>query len=89
MTPDRRVEEILEHVWTEREVGRDSAKGILAAAASEHAPDAHESDLHDLAAGCRAVCCPSCGYGFPQETGLAGRLRRLMDRFEERRARKA
>jgi DtxR family Mn-dependent transcriptional regulator len=48
--PARRVEEILEHVWTEREAGRDSAEGILAAAASEHAPDVHTSDLHDLAA---------------------------------------
>jgi hypothetical protein len=37
-----------------------------------------------LAAGCRVVCCPSCGYSFPQETGLAGRLRRAIDRFKER-----
>ncbi len=48
--PARRVEEILEHVWTEREVGRDSAEDILAAAASEHAPDARASDLDGLAA---------------------------------------
>jgi hypothetical protein len=35
-----------------------------------------------MAGGCRVVCCPSCGYGFPQETGgLAGRLRRLLDRL--------
>jgi hypothetical protein len=37
-----------------------------------------------LAAGCRVVCCPSCGYSFPQESGLAGGLRRLIDRFKER-----
>ncbi len=49
-TPDRRVEEILEHVWTEREEGRDTAPGILAASASEHAPDVRASDLHELAA---------------------------------------
>jgi hypothetical protein len=33
-----------------------------------------------LAKGCRVVCCPSCGYSFPQETGLAGRLRAWLDR---------
>ena len=37
-----------------------------------------------LAAGCKVVCCPSCGYSFPQETGLAGGLRRLLDRFQKR-----
>ncbi len=47
--PARRVEEILEHVWTEREAGRDSASGILSASASGHAPDARPSDLDDLA----------------------------------------
>jgi DtxR family Mn-dependent transcriptional regulator len=46
----RRLEEILEHVWTEREEGRDAASGILAAAASEHAPDARGDDLGELAA---------------------------------------
>jgi hypothetical protein len=30
------------------------------------------------------VCCPSCGYSFPQEAGLAGGLRRLIDRFKDR-----
>ncbi|HEX9291425.1 MAG TPA: hypothetical protein VF904_18030 [Anaeromyxobacteraceae bacterium] len=30
--------------------------------------------------GCKVVCCPSCSYSFPQETGLAGRLRALLDR---------
>jgi hypothetical protein len=39
-----------------------------------------------LAKGCSVVCCPSCGYGFPQETGLAGRLRRFIDRVKDRRA---
>jgi hypothetical protein len=34
-----------------------------------------------MARGCRVVCCPSCSYSFPQETGLAGRLRRLLDRI--------
>jgi DtxR family Mn-dependent transcriptional regulator len=50
--PNRRVEEILEHVWTEREEGRDAAAGILAAAAaaSEHAPDTRADDLRALAA---------------------------------------
>jgi len=48
--PNRRLEEILEHVFTEREAGRDAASGILAASASEHAPDARASDLQDLAA---------------------------------------
>ncbi len=37
-----------------------------------------------MAAGCRVVCCPSCGYSFPQETGLAGGLRRLLDRFQRK-----
>ena len=33
-----------------------------------------------MAKGCSVVCCPSCGYSFPQETGLAGKLRRMLDR---------
>ncbi len=45
----RRLEEILEHVWTEREAGRDAAAGILAASASDHAPDARAQDLAELA----------------------------------------
>jgi len=44
-----RAEEILEHVWTEREQGRDAATGILAASASEHAPDVRSADLQELA----------------------------------------
>ena len=48
--PNHRQEEILEHVWTEREEGRDAAAGILAAATSEHAPDARADDLRALAA---------------------------------------
>jgi DtxR family Mn-dependent transcriptional regulator len=43
------AEEILEHVWTEREEGRDGAEGILRASASGHAPDAHAADLQELA----------------------------------------
>jgi DtxR family Mn-dependent transcriptional regulator len=46
----RRLEEILEHVLTEREEGRDAPAGILAASASEHAPDARAADLAELAA---------------------------------------
>ncbi len=34
-----------------------------------------------MAKGCSVVCCPSCGYSFPQERGLAGGLRRLIDRM--------
>ncbi|HET8540608.1 MAG TPA: metal-dependent transcriptional regulator [Anaeromyxobacter sp.] len=44
-----RQEEILEHVWTEREEGRDAASGILAASTSEHAPEARAADLQELA----------------------------------------
>jgi hypothetical protein len=33
-----------------------------------------------LAKGCKVICCPSCSYSFPQETGLAGRLKALLDR---------
>jgi hypothetical protein len=37
-----------------------------------------------LSRGCSVVCCPSCGYSFPQETtGLAGGLRRLIDRLKQ------
>ncbi len=35
-----------------------------------------------MAKGCSVVCCPSCGYSFPQEKGLAGGLRRLIERFK-------
>ncbi|WP_242346185.1 hypothetical protein [Anaeromyxobacter terrae] len=35
-----------------------------------------------MAKGCRVVCCPSCSYSFPQEAGLAGGLRRLIDRLK-------
>lgn len=48
-----RAEEILEHVFTEREEGRDGAAGILAASASSspagHAEDPREADLAALA----------------------------------------
>ncbi len=34
-----------------------------------------------MSKGCKVLCCPSCGYSFPQEeTGLAGRLRSWLDR---------
>lgn len=33
-----------------------------------------------LASGCAVVCCPRCAYSFPQEVGLAGLLRRWLDR---------
>jgi DtxR family transcriptional regulator, Mn-dependent transcriptional regulator len=49
--PDaRRQEEILEHVFTEREEGRDAAASILAASVSDHAPDVRDADLALLAA---------------------------------------
>jgi DtxR family Mn-dependent transcriptional regulator len=49
--PSRRLEEILETVYTEREGGRDDAGGILAAAGAEHAPSASTRDLEDLRQG--------------------------------------
>ena len=34
-----------------------------------------------MARGCRVVCCPSCGYSFPQENaGLAGKLKQFFQR---------
>lgn len=30
--------------------------------------------------GCKVICCPSCSYSFPQETGLAGRLKAFLER---------
>ncbi|MCM2334223.1 MAG: hypothetical protein NDI82_09785 [Anaeromyxobacteraceae bacterium] len=34
-----------------------------------------------MSRGCRVVCCPSCGYSFPQENaGLAGRLKQFFQR---------
>ncbi len=38
-----------------------------------------------MSKGCKVLCCPECGYSFPQETGVAGGLRRLFDRLEKRR----
>jgi DtxR family Mn-dependent transcriptional regulator len=49
MTPQK-AEEILEHVWTEREQGRDAAQGILAASAAGHAGQAGAGDLEHLGA---------------------------------------
>ena len=35
-----------------------------------------------LASGCAMVCCPRCGYGFPQEErGLAGMIRKALVRL--------
>jgi hypothetical protein len=34
-----------------------------------------------MSGGCKVVCCPSCGYSFPQENaGLAGRLKQFLQR---------
>jgi hypothetical protein len=34
-----------------------------------------------MSRGCRVVCCPGCGYSFPQENaGLAGRLKQFLRR---------
>lgn len=33
-----------------------------------------------MSKGCSVVCCPTCGYSFPQEVGLAGLLRRVFER---------
>ena len=38
-----------------------------------------------MAGRCGILCCPRCGYGFPQETrGLAGVLRRALVRLGAR-----
>jgi DtxR family Mn-dependent transcriptional regulator len=47
----RKLEELLEAVFTERELGRDEAPGILAHAPAEHAPDARADDLGELERG--------------------------------------
>lgn len=33
-----------------------------------------------LSRGCSLVCCPHCSYGFPRERGLAGLLRKWLER---------
>ncbi len=38
-----------------------------------------------MSRGCRVVCCPSCGYSVPQESGVALGLRRVIDRLKGRR----
>jgi hypothetical protein len=35
-----------------------------------------------MSGGCRVVCCPSCGYSYPQESGVALGLRRMLDRLK-------
>jgi DtxR family Mn-dependent transcriptional regulator len=44
----RRLEEILEAIYTEREAGRDGAREVLAHAAPDHAPGAAPGDLRAL-----------------------------------------
>jgi DtxR family Mn-dependent transcriptional regulator len=44
----RRLEEILESVYTEREKGKDEAENILAHPGASHAPDAQDQDLRGL-----------------------------------------
>jgi hypothetical protein len=40
-----------------------------------------------MSKGCKVLCCPSCGYSFPQEeSGLAGKLRSWLDRRTQRSA---
>ncbi len=48
--PSRRIEELLETVFTEREEGRDQAASVLRHAGVAHAPDAGRADLEALAA---------------------------------------
>ncbi len=40
-----------------------------------------------MSRGCRVVCCPACGYSFPQESGAALGLRRVLERLKGRRER--
>ena len=47
----RRLEEILESVYTEREKGMDEAQVILAHPGAAHAPDARDEDLRELEEG--------------------------------------
>ncbi len=47
--PSRRLEELLETIYTEREEGRDHVASILSHAAVGHAPDAARTDLEALA----------------------------------------
>jgi DtxR family Mn-dependent transcriptional regulator len=47
--PSRRLEELLETVFTEREEARDQVASILSHAAAAHAPDASRGDLEALA----------------------------------------
>jgi DtxR family transcriptional regulator, Mn-dependent transcriptional regulator len=48
--PSRRLEELLETVFTEREEGRDQVASVLLKAAAAHAPGAARADLEALAA---------------------------------------
>lgn len=53
MTPleARRLEELLESIYVERERGTDEAQAILAHPGAAHAPDAGAADLGELASG--------------------------------------
>ncbi len=44
----RKLEELLETIFTEKEQGRDEGAGILAAVAEAHAPDKSSEDFHEL-----------------------------------------
>lgn len=71
-------------------MGADLATATAAAPATERCPlcgldfDAAGQGCRPscpMARGCRVVCCPSCGYSFPQENaGLAGRLKQLFQK---------
>jgi hypothetical protein len=37
-----------------------------------------------MSRGCKVLCCPSCSYSFPQETGLAGMLKKFLERRQEK-----
>jgi hypothetical protein len=50
-----------------------------------HASDRGCRPSCPLSSGCGMMCCPRCGYGFPQEgRGLAGVLRRALVRLGRR-----
>lgn len=46
----RKIEELLETIYTEREAGRDQVESVLEHASSEHAPDKTAADFRELEA---------------------------------------
>ncbi len=46
--------------------------------------DGHCRPSCPMAKGCRALCCPKCGYSFPEETGLAGLIRKVLVKLSTR-----